>query len=217
MPRIMLLGPPGSGKGTLATKIIQVYMIPTIATGDELRHQVATSTDIGKRAEAYMKEGKLVPDEIILELVELVFEKNDLSNGFLLDGFPRTIVQAEELEEYFSQTDNHLDKVFYLRVSKDVLVKRLANRRVCPNCGATYNMSGKKAKVAGLCNKCGTKLIKREDDRPHVVKKRLDIYNEQTNPLVDYYKEKGILMEIDGGSEDIDAKIGQIMDALKAT
>ena len=213
---VVLLGPPGSGKGTLAARITQIYMIPSIATGDELRQQLAIGSDIGKKAEAYMNEGKLVPDELIMELVEGIFERSDLSSGFLLDGFPRTIAQAEELEAFLSQTGNNLDKVFYLMVAADVLVKRLAKRRVCPACGATYNMSGKKAKVAELCDECKTELIKREDDRPSVVKKRIDVYNEQTNPLVEYYKEKGILMEIDGGSPDIDAKIGQIVSALEA-
>jgi len=216
MPRIMLLGPPGSGKGTQAALLVEHYGIPAIATGDELRHELAIGSKIGKKAKSYMSHGKLVPDEIILEMVKGILKDRDLTNGFLFDGFPRTTTQAEELDAILDGMGMGLQKVFYLKVVKRVLIKRLTNRRICPVCGITYNMSGRKPNVAEYCDACRSELVMREDDKPEVIEKRLNVYNEQTKPLIKYYKDKGILTEIDASTGDPESKFHEIVGLLKA-
>jgi len=214
MPRIMLLGPPGSGKGTQAAKIMQTYGIPAISTGDALREQLAQGSELGRMAKSYMDEGKLVPDEIIIILVESLFKEKDTKNGFLLDGFPRTIVQAASLDAFLAEKGTPLDKVFFLKVPDDVLIQRIAHRRICPACGIVYNMNGRKPGTEDYCDECGTILVQREDDEPATVKKRLDVYNEQTRPLIDYYVKQGILIEIDG-TKNVDTLQEQIDRELK--
>ena len=215
MPRIMLLGPPGSGKGTQAAKTTQVYEIPVLATGDVLRENISKGTDLGKRAKAYMDDGKLVPDDIIGELVREMFFGADIRKGFLLDGFPRTIAQAKGLDKALSGVGIPLEKVFFLRVPKEVLISRIAHRQTCPACGEAYHMSGKKPKVTGICDQCASELVQRSDDTPDTVSKRIEVYNEQTEPLIEYYRTQGILIELDGTS-DVETLQGQIDSALKA-
>ena len=214
MPRLILLGPPGSGKGTQAARIKQNYNIPAISTGDALREQLASGSNIGLRAKSYMDMGKLVPDDIIIGLVEDLYEKNDITNGFLLDGFPRTIAQAEALDAFLAKKDKRIEKVIFLKVPKEVLLKRLANRRICPACGMSYNMSGRTPETEDYCDICRTNLVQREDDEPKTVEKRIVVYNEQTSPLIEYYNKQGLLIEVDG-TKDIDMLQKQIDTAIK--
>ena len=210
------MGPPGSGKGTLATRLSQIIDISVIATGDELRNQLAAGTALGKKAKEFMNAGKLVPNEVIMEMVRELFQKSDLTNGFLLDGFPRTIAQAEMLEEFLDEKDMGLEKVFFLVIPKDVLIDRLSSRRVCVHCGLTHSISGHTTDEEMICVECNSELVQRDDDLPEVIEKRIDVYNEQTKPLVDHYKEKGILYEIDGGIDGVEIKANMIVDAIKA-
>jgi adenylate kinase len=215
MPNIIMLGPPGSGKGTLAAEISRIFGVTSISIGDELRHQVALGTLIGKSAESYMNAGKLVPDEIILQLLDMAFANKDLKNGYLLDGFPRSVAQGEALDGILLKNGKKLDKAFFLNVPRSLLISRLANRLICPECGAVYNKNGREPKTDGVCDVCGTELTIREDDKPEVVGKRIDVYNELTKPLVEYYKKQGILVEIDG-SEEFEFKLEKIIGILKA-
>jgi len=216
MPRIMLLGAPGSGKGTQAAMLVQRYEVPRISSGDALRSNLEEGTPLGLTAKRYMEAGELVPDEVIIALVEDLIEKADTKNGLLLDGFPRTIAQAEALDELLGNKDMGLEKVVYLNVSKDTLLQRLSLRRICKDCGASYHLESLPPKQEGICDKCGAGLIQREDDKRETVEKRLEVYNEQTKPLVDYYKKKGILSEIDGKSgmspETIEMQIEEILE-----
>ena len=193
MPRIMLLGPPGSGKGTQAERIKEVLDIPAISSGDALRENLEAGTPLGLEAKRYMEAGELVPDDIIIAFVKDLIEKASEKNGFLLDGFPRTIAQASALDVYLEEENILLDKVFYLNVPKEVLLKRIAHRR------SVQESQGKTL---------------RKDDDPETAEKRIDVYNELTKPLVDYYRGKGILVEIDGVT-DIETQHRQIIDALK--
>ena len=213
-PKLILLGPPGSGKGTHAARVMQAYSVPAISTGEVLREQLANGSPIGMKAKAYMDVGKLVPDEIIIELVENLFEKNGMENGFLFDGFPRTIEQAKALDDILLKKGRGSVKVLFLNVPKDVLVERIAGRRVCPACGANYNLGWKDPKVEGHCDLCGTDLVRREDDEPGTFEKRVAVYNEQTRPLIEYYSKQGILIEIDGAKE-VDERQEQIDIAIK--
>ena len=215
MPRIMLLVPPGSGKGTQAARIVAKYKIPVLATGDVLRENVARGTAIGKSARGYMDEGVLVPDEIIKDVVRDMFLGADLRKGFLLDGFPRTIYQAEWLDNVLTVVGIPLERVFFLKVPKEVLIDRIAHRQTCPACGEAFHMSGKKPRVEGHCDHCAAELVQRSDDAPEKVAKRIEVYNEQTKPLIEYYKKKGILFELDG-KNDVRTLQEQIDSALKA-
>ena len=209
MPRILLLGPPGSGKGTQAARIIRTYGIPAISTGDALRGQLAAGSPIGLEAKSYMDAGKLVPDEIIIEMVRDLFEKYDTENGFLMDGFPRTIAQAEMLDDLLAEKNKGLEQAFFLKVPKDELMKRLAGRLTCPSCGLTYNLGGKTLDAAGCCEQCGKALIQRDDDKASTVEKRIEVFEEQTRPLIEYYNKQGILVEMDG-TKDIETLQKQI-------
>ena len=192
MPKIMLLGPPGSGKGTQAERLIKVLGIPAISSGDALRENLEAGTPLGLEAKKYMESGALVPDDIIIAFVKGLIEKAVGQNGFLLDGFPRTAAQATALDAYLEEEDILLDKVYYLNVPKEVLLKRIANRR------SVMEAEG---------------IPLRKDDDPETAEKRIDVYNELTKPLVEYYKEKGILIEIDG-TTDIETQQKQILDVL---
>jgi len=211
----MLIGPPGSGKGTQAVNIKKTYNIPAISTGDALREQLGAGTELGKKAKSYIDAGELVPDELIIELVEGLLGGSNTGNGFLLDGFPRTIAQAEALDAFLEEERKQLQMVFFLKVPKNVLVKRIANRMICPACGMSYHMNGRKPIVDGVCDNCGAELIHREDDEPATVEKRIEVYNKQTKPLIDYYKNKGILIELDG-TRDVETLQEQIDKTLKA-
>jgi len=214
MPRIILLGPPGSGKGTHAEKIQEEYDIPAISTGNALREELAAGTPTGLKAKAFMDEGKLVPDEIILELVDGMIDKYDVTNGFMFDGFPRTVVQAEALDALLAKKDMPLDTVLLMSAPTDVIVSRIADRRVCPVCGNSYNLSWRQPDKEGICDACEGELIQREDDKAETVLKRIEVYNEQTSPLVAYYKKQGILFEIDV-TKEMDIRQKQINDAIR--
>lgn len=189
---IILLGGPGSGKGTQAKMMIEEYKIPQISAGDILRENVKQETKLGKKAKEFIDQGDLVPDELVINMINKRLEKEDCKNGFILDGFPRTINQAEALNKI-----QKIDKVIELKVSDDVIVKRLSSRRQCKKCGAIYGIDVP-PKKKGVCDKCGGELYQREDDKEEAIRNRLKVYHDQTKPLADYYKEKGILIEIDG-------------------
>lgn len=189
---IVLLGPPGIGKGTVAVKISKKLSIPHIATGDMLRENVTHKTKLGLNAKSFMDKGLLVPDEVVIEMIKERLKKDDCKNGFILDGFPRTINQAEEIKE------TEINKVINMQASDDVIVGRLGRRRVCSKCDFIYNLDFIKPNREGFCDKCSGTLYQREDDQPEAIKERLKVYREKTKPLINYYKEKGIIADIDG-------------------
>lgn len=199
--RFMLIGPPGGGKGTQAKKLSARYQIPQISTGDILRDAVSNGTDLGKEAKKYLDKGELVPDDVMLNLIAETLRSDKCEDGFILDGFPRTIPQAEGLDTILDNLEMHLDYVIALRVEDEVIVKRLTSRRVCKNCGAIYNLLNNPPENAGVCDKCGSELYQREDDQPATIKNRLEIFREQTQPLLEYYRNKGLLNEVNGAQD----------------
>ena len=205
--RIILLGPPGAGKGTQAVKISEKLGIPTISTGAVIRSEIEKGSEIGNQVQDIIKRGELVSDEIVLKMVEIRLQEPDCANGFILDGFPRTVPQAEALSQFAN-----IDAVVDLDVADEVLVNRLSGRRVCLACGATYHVSYMDGEN---CTKCGEKLIQRDDDKPETVLSRLTVYHSQTAPLVAFYKEKGLLKLIDG-AQDMDTIFNAILKTLGA-
>jgi adenylate kinase len=212
--RLILLGPPGVGKGTQAKLLSQHYDIPQISTGDLLREAVSEGTELGKQAKKYMDQGDLVPDDVILGMVEETLQSDKCSDGFILDGFPRTVPQAEGLTAILKKLGLQLDGVVSLEVDDQVVIDRLSVRRTCVNCGAIYNVKTNPPEEEGVCDKCGGELILRDDDQPETIKNRLDVYKKQTEPLVDYYDNKGLLVSIDG-SKGIDEIQNEIKQKLK--
>jgi|TARA_Y100000031_G_C8196551_1_gene373969 adenylate kinase len=196
---IILLGAPGVGKGTIASKLKEKLSFPHIATGDMLRENVAQKTELGIKAKDCMDKGLLVPDELVIEMIKERLKREDCKNGFILDGFPRTINQAEQINEI------KIDKVVNLQASDELIVKRLSKRRQCKKCGFIYHLENIKPNREGFCDKCNSELYQREDDKPEAIKKRLEVYREQTEPLIGYYKEKGLLVDVDGSGlpEDV--------------
>jgi adenylate kinase len=192
--RYIFLGAPGSGKGTWSGIVSRRLALSHLSTGDLLRQEVAENSNLGQKAKSYMDAGELVPDELILALVD---KKLGESNGFILDGYPRNLAQAKSLEDILKKNEISLSKVIYLEVPQDELVRRITSRVVCPNCGATYNLQTMPPRVAGICDICGSKLIQRKDDTEEVFRVRLDAYNKQTAPLLEYYEEKGLLYRYD--------------------
>jgi adenylate kinase len=193
--RIIFLGPPGAGKGTQAERLAEDLKIKKISTGDILREAVAKGTELGQRAKSYMERGELVPDEIILGIIE---EAINYEEGFILDGFPRNINQAKALDEMLSRKGLNITHVIFLDVPDEEIIKRIAYRRVCLNCGAVYNLIFNPPKEDETCNNCGSKLVQREDDREEVVRKRLEVYRDSTEALIRIYEERGVLRKIDG-------------------
>lgn len=207
------MGLPGAGKGTQAEKIQAQYHIPHISTGDMFRLAIKEQTDLGKQAKAFMDEGALVPDEVTNGIVEERLAKSDCGKGFLLDGFPRTIPQAEALEEITEKLDRKLDYVIHVDVPAEKLLARLTGRRVCPSCGATYHVLNNPPKEEGICDRDGEALIQREDDTEETVEKRLSVNIEQQKPLLDFYEDKGILINVNG-DQPIDKVFADIQAAI---
>ena len=211
--RLILLGPPGAGKGTQASAIVERYAIPHISTGDIFRENIKKGTELGKKAKEYMDKGLLVPDELVISIVEDRLQKEDCKEGFLLDGFPRTLDQGEALDKVLSQMGLKLDRVINLDVEKEVLIERAIGRRICKDCGEVYHIKFTPPKKEGVCDKCNGKLYQRDDDTVETVERRIEVYHKQTEPLIDYYKEKGLILDIDG-SKDKDSIFEEIAKAL---
>ena len=196
--KIVMLGAPGAGKGTQAKIISEKYGIPHISTGDIFRANIKENTDLGKKAKEYMDKGLLVPDELVVDLVVDRLAQDDAKTGYVLDGFPRTIPQAEALDEALAKIGEKLDYAIDVDVPDENIINRMSGRRACVSCGGTYHIKYNPTKKEGICDACGGELVLRDDDKPETVKKRLNVYHEQTQPLIDYYTKAGILKEVDG-------------------
>lgn len=207
--RLIFLGPPGVGKGTQAEKLSKEYRIPHIATGDMLRTAMAKKTPVGTEAKSYIDAGKLVPDDVIINLVAERLKEPDASAGYILDGFPRTIKQAEALSKILKENRQGIDRVLYFDLNEEALVKRIAGRRGCPACQKVYHASFNPPPQEGICS-CGTALVQRKDDRPETVKARLVVYRNETSPLIQHYREQGLLSQIDA-----DAGVDAVTDRVK--
>ena len=203
--KIILLGPPGAGKGTQAKRIVEKTGLLHLSTGDILRDEVARGTELGKQAKAYMDRGDLVPDELIIGMIRGRIENAD---GFILDGFPRTVAQAEALEQI-----TPVDVVIDIELERDEVIRRLSSRRVCRNCGKIYNLISNPPKLDGKCDACGGELYQRDDDRPEVIENRYDVYTSSTAPLIEFYRSRGLLAEVDGKA-DPDAIFARIMEII---
>lgn len=212
--KLVILGPPGAGKGTQADYIIKKYNIPHISTGDIFRENIINNTELGVKAKSYMDKGLLVPDELVIDLVEDRIKKPDAKDGFLLDGFPRTVAQAVSLDAILDADGDKLSKVININVDPEILIRRAVGRRVCKKCGATYHVEFNPPKVEGICDNDGEKLIQRDDDNEETVKKRIEVYFDQTAPLIDYYNAQGLLIDVNG-AQDIDKVFDDIVTGLK--
>ena len=197
----MILGPPGSGKGTRAKIIGKLFDIPVITTGDLLRGAVAEGTELGKLADSYMKKGNLVRDDIVIGIVEERIEKPDVKNGFVLDGFPRSVEQAEALDRMLNKHGIKLDAVVNVTAKSETIIERLSLRRICPNCGAIYHLKDMPPKKEGICDECGCELIQRSDDHKEIIKNRLEVYLKQTYPILERYEKRDVIREISGELE----------------
>lgn len=196
--RLILLGPPGAGKGTQAKKLSERFEIPAVSMGERLRDDSQKGTELGRKIKEHMQKGVLVPDHLLFDIVEKLLDDEDLKNGFILDGFPRTIVQAETLTGFFKKRDLQLDKAVYIVLDPDDILKRLSQRRVCGNCGMEYHLTFKPPKKDGVCDLCSGKLIERPDDKKEIIEKRIEVYFKDTMPLIEYYGQKGSLLEVSG-------------------
>ena len=213
--KIIMLGAPGAGKGTQAKKIAEKYQIPHISTGDIFRSNIKEGTELGMKAKAYKDQGGLVPDELTIGMLMDRIQKDDCKNGYVLDGFPRTIPQAESLTNALNERNQKIDYAVNVDVPDENIVNRMSGRRACLSCGATYHIVYKPSKVEGICDVCGDKLVLRDDDKPETVKKRLSVYHDQTQPLIDYYKEAGVLANVDG-TQDMEKVFSDIVAVLGA-
>jgi len=207
--RLVFLGPPGIGKGTYASAISKMYGIPHISTGDIFREEIKRGTELGRRIKEYVERGELVPDEIVIEVVRERLSREDCKKGFILDGFPRTLRQAQALDEMAT-----LDLALNFVAPDEVIIERLSGRRICRRCGAIYHVKFMPPKVEGVCDICGGELYQREDDKPEVIKRRLELYRRQFKPILDFYRAKGILVDVDA-SEQADVVIPRIVEVLK--
>ena len=210
---IILMGLPGAGKGTQASEIVKKFPIPHISTGDMFRKAIKDETDLGKEAKSYMDRGELVPDEVTVGIVKERISEDDAKKGFLLDGFPRTIDQAESLSQIMSELDREIDAVINIEVPEEELMNRLTGRRICEKCGTTYHLVFNPPKVDGICDIDGGKLYQREDDNPETVSNRLSVNVKQSKPILEYYNNKGVLKNIDG-AKDIDEVTKDVIDIL---
>lgn len=213
--RLILLGPPGAGKGTQAQRLTERLGIPQVSTGDILRAAVAAGTPLGREAKAYMDRGALVPDGVVIGIIRERLKAPDYTRGYILDGFPRTVAQAEALGETLKAMGTPLTAVLSLTVDPEELVRRLAGRRSCGSCGAAYHLDTAPPRRPGRCDRCGGELFQREDDREETIRKRLAVYRDQTAPLVEYYRGRGLLKEVDGRGEiaDVFARISRVLGA----
>lgn len=211
--KIIMLGAPGAGKGTQAKMIADKYGVPHVSTGDIFRANIKEGTELGKEAKSYMDQGLLVPDELTVKILLDRVAKEDCMNGYVLDGFPRTIPQAEVLEKALAELGDNIDYAIDVDVPDENIVNRMSGRRACTECGATYHIVHIRPKTEGVCDKCGKELVLRDDDKPETVGRRLSVYHEQTQPLIDFYSKKGILKTIDGTADmrDVFAAIIQIL------
>ena len=213
--KIIMLGAPGAGKGTQAKMIASKYGIPHISTGDIFRANIKNGTELGAKAKQYMDKGELVPDELVVDLIMDRFKEDDAQKGYVLDGFPRTIPQAEALDKALSAAGEDIDFAINVEVPDENIINRMSGRRACVGCGATYHIKYNAPKVEGICDTCGKELILRDDDKPETVKNRLEVYHNQTQPLIDYYEKKGKLKEVDG-TVDMNDVFNAIVDILGA-
>ncbi len=213
--KIIMLGAPGAGKGTQADKICAKYNIPHISTGDIFRANIKNNTELGQKAKSYMDQGLLVPDELVVDLVVDRVKAEDCQNGYVLDGFPRTIPQAEALDAALAKSGEKVDFAINVEVPDENIINRMSGRRACLTCGATYHIVYNPTKAEGVCDKCNAEVVLRDDDKPETVKKRLDVYHEQTQPLIDYYNGKDVLNEVDG-TQDMEDVFNAIIEILGA-
>lgn len=211
--KIIMLGAPGAGKGTQAKKIAEKYQIPHISTGDIFRANIKAGTELGKKAKSYMDEGALVPDELVVDLVVDRVGQEDAKNGYVLDGFPRTIPQAEALDKALNAIGEKMDYAINVEVPDENIIHRMSGRRACVDCGGTYHIKYNPTKTEGVCDACGGKLILRDDDKPETVQNRLEVYHKQTQPLIEYYSKQNIMKEVDGtvDMEDVFKAITEIL------
>lgn len=213
--RLILLGAPGAGKGTQATFIKEEFKIPHISTGDIFRANIRENTPLGIKAKEFINEGKLVPDELTIDLVKDRLLQEDCKNGFLLDGFPRNLNQADALKLFLKEHDMDLDAVVDIEVDKNALVRRISGRRMCKDCGASYHIIFKKPKVEGICDICGGQLYQRDDDKEETVLKRIGVYEKETSPLIDFYRNENLLIEIDG-NRNVEEITNDILSILRS-
>lgn len=211
--RLILLGPPGAGKGTQAANIVDKYKIPHISTGDIFRKNIKEGTELGRKAKEFIDGGQLVPDSLTIALVEDRLKQDDAVDGFLLDGFPRNIAQAEALDTVLENMGQKLSNVINIAVDPSILVERAVGRRICKNCGATYHIAFNPVKVEGVCDKCSGELYQRSDDNEETVGSRIKVYSDETAPLIDYYTDKGVIINVDG-QKDINLVFEDIASAL---
>ena len=211
--KIIMLGAPGAGKGTQAKMIAEKYSVPHVSTGDIFRANIKNGTELGKEAKKYMDQGLLVPDELTVKILLDRVAQDDCKNGYVLDGFPRTIPQAQVLDKALSELDDASDYAINVDVPDENIIRRMGGRRACLTCGATYHVEHIPPKKEGICDACGSELVLRDDDKPETVKNRLDVYHKQTQPLIDFYEAKGILKSVDGTvpMEDVFAAITEIL------